>query len=319
MGTISHLPRRDRPQPVRLGSDREAEAALAALVDGWQGAEPSLAQRREALKLSGLTAISLCAEAGGLDCSTALLARVVRQIESVDPGAAEALHRHFVLIDMFREEGDERFYGQLAEQSLAGDLLMGEADAARGTLDVRQEDFQSTASGEVLLPQAALFADWLWLPAINDAAGHLVEGSALVPVRAATLETRVDGEGREHLVARFRSAPVAHGLWARARPRLRTAVALDHLLEAARASVQLDLAGGGASPQAALRLSLARRALLALVQEAAAALDHAQVAPSVDSLGQADSLCRDAALFAADLTGHEGRFEHLATLAPGQC
>lgn len=312
MGTISHLPRRDRPQPARLGSEQEADAALAALLQDWQGTAPGLAQRRETLKLSGLAAISLSADAGGLDCSTAVLADVVRQIQTAEPEAAEALHRHFVLIETFREEGDERFHAQLAEQALAGDLLLGETNAAYGLLDIRQEDFQTLASGEVLLPQAALFADWLWLGAISDAYGPRHAGSVLVPVRAATFESRVGADGETRLAARFRDATVAHGLWNQARPQPSTALCLDHLLEAARASVQLDLDGDVTASRAALRLSLAQRALLALVQQASVALDHAQVTPSPETLAPAASLCRAAALFAADLTGREARFEQLA-------
>lgn len=312
MGTISHLPRRDRPQPARLASEQDAEAALEVLVARWTGRECPLAQRREALKLSGLTAISLSAETGGLDCSAALLALVVRRIEAVDPHAAEALQRHFVLIEAFREEKDERFYAQLAEQSLAGDLMMGEADPSMGRLDIRHEDFHATAHGALLLPQAALFADWLWLNARNDAAGHVIDGLALVPVRAATFEARTDKDGHIHLVAHFRDAPVAHGLWGPRHPAMRTALALDHLLEAVRASVRLDVSAEGDPSRAALRLSLARRALLSLSNEAALALDHAQVTATAASLDHAARLCREAALFAADLTGREARFDALA-------
>lgn len=314
MGTISHLPRRDRPQPARLASEPEAEAALDMLVASWKDRPHDLAQRRESLKLSGLTAISLSADTGGLDCSATLLALVVRRIETVDPDAAEALQRHFVLIDLFREEKDERFYSRLAEQSLAGDLMMAGTDPALGRLGIRHEDFHATASGELLLPQSALLADWLWLPSLNDAAGHLIDGFALVPVRAAIFETRSDSNGYYQLVARFRNAPVAHGLWGQHRPGPRTALALDHLLEAARESVRLEVSGEGAISRAALRLSLARKALLSMVNEAAQALDNAQVNPTAAGLDRAALLCREAALFAADLTGREARFEQLAEM-----
>ncbi len=316
MGTISHLPRRDRPQPAFLRSEQEAEAALDALLDDWQAQAGSLARRREALKLSGLGAISLSADVGGLDCSTALLALLVRRIEAVDTHAAEALHRHFVLVDAFRESGDDRFYAQLAEQSLAGDLLMGEENPDRGLLSVTQEDFQTTASGSFLLPESALFADWLWLPALNDAAGHRLEGAALVPVRAATFESRTDAAGKPYLAARFREAPVAHGLWGRRAREGQTARALDHLLEAARASVPPVIDPESAKEaDAVIRAGLHRRALLALIGEAAAALDRAQVAPDADSLAHASHLCRDAALLSADIQGNRTRFGQLVQQA----
>ncbi len=316
MGTISHLPRRDRPQPARLATEREAEAALEALLQDWTGSETSLAHRREALKLSGLASISLTAEAGGLDCPTALLAEIVTKLQAVDPDAAEALHRHFVLVEFFRLADDERFYNQLAEQTLAGDLLFCQMNAAHGLLDVRQEDFQASAWGDLHLPQAALWADWLWLFARNDAAGHMLEGAALVPVRSGIFESRADATGRPRLAARFRGAPVAHGLWGLQRLHRETALALDHLLEAARGSVRLHLPRGEAalSSITALRLDCALGALMALIREAAGALDHAQVTPTPATRGQALSLCRKAALFAADLAGDEARFSTLAEI-----
>lgn len=314
MGSISHLPRRDRPEPARLNSEQEAETALNRLVQTWRG-EPGamLPQRREALKLSGLTTITLSAEAGGLDCSNGLAGLVVRQIQSIDPGAAEALHQHFVLIEQFRAAGDERFYNQLAEQTLAGDLFFRETKAASGLLHVRQEAFQTAASGNLMLPQAALWADWLWLAGRNDVAGLLIDGAALVPVRSGIYETRFDRNGQPQLAASFNAVPVARSIWG-SQPKLgHTSVALDHLLEASRASVRL-LALRGDEPfgVAALHLDTAVSALMALVGEAAASLDQAQVVVSGETSIHAADFCLKAALFAADLCGDEGRFERLA-------
>lgn len=316
MGTISHLPRRDRPQPVRLPTELEAERAIDALVASWEQAQSGgLAERRESLKLSGLTTISLAAGSGGLDCSNRLLVLGVRRLQAVDPGAAEALHRHFVMIEHFRALDDERFYEQLAGQVLAGDLFFCETSATQGVLAIRQEDFQATASGSLLLNQSALWADWLWVFSRNEVAGQLLDGAVLIPARAGVFESVTGRKGSVHLSVRFRAAPVAQGQWGHQAQGWKTSIALDHLLEAARASERLaSVLGRGPVSGAALRVDVALAALLALVSEAASLLDQAQVSSTASARAQAGIFCLKAAQFAADLSGDEARFEQLARL-----
>jgi hypothetical protein len=288
------------------------DEALAALVADWrhQG-EDSFGVRREALKLSGLTAISLTEDLGGLDCSNRLLARLLRRMQALDTDAAEALHRHFVLIEHFRADNDERFYAQLAEQVLSGDLFFSETDTAFGSLEITQQDFHTEAAGALRLPQAALWADWLWTRARIGApeAGHQVH--ALVPVRAGTFDAVEDGAGRAWLNARFRQAPVAHGSWEAKPVEYGTPQALDWLLQAVRLSVRLEIANEAPLSRSALRLDIARSALIALAEEAGEALDQAQVNPGAQTLDRALTTCMRVALFAAEIAGDEARFEAL--------
>lgn len=314
MGTISHLPRKDRPQPARLATEQAAEAALDLLLEAWsRSAEQGLAQRREALKLSGLTAITLSAEAGGLDCANRLVARVVSGIQNDDAVAADALHRHFVLLEQFRAAGDERFYRQLADQVLSGDLFFRETEPASGLLQVRAEEFQTIASGHLLLAQSALWADWLWLPGRNETADLPLEGGALIPLRSGTYETRFGWSGQPHLAATYHDVSVAHGIWG-IRTRLGdTHCALDHLLEASRTGARLGTVRGEEPLGAgALRLDIALSALDALIGEAAARLDQAQVSALPDAPDDAARTCLKAALFAAEIGGDEARLERLA-------
>lgn len=312
MGTISHLPRRDRPQPTRLFSEVEAEAAAAAFTAARKHApDMRFALRREALKLSGLAAISLTAEAGGLDCCNAILAGIVGNLQGVDPDAADALHRHYVALEHFRRANDERFYEQLSEQVLSGDLLFSAPEDVSQELDVSHEDFQTLAAGKLLVPASALWADWLWLEARNQTAGAVVRGSALVPLRAAIIETPSQSVAGDRVSIVFRSAPVAHGIWGEKAELSDTGQALDHLLQAARIAALLDL-----DDRATARRSIARAALEALVGQAAAALDHAQVDPTRTSVSDARKRTLEAAMFAADLAGNELRFQQLAAHHP---
>ena len=243
----------------------------------------------------------------------------MRRLQRVDPGAAHALQRHFVLLEQFRSGKDYSFYARLSEQVFAGDLLFYATEPDTRPLSVRQQEFQPIAHGTIFLPHSALWADWLWVPARNDVVPSAGTGAVLVPMRAAVLESVVDGEGRSRLAARFDGAPVTYGLWAEEARKPVNAAALDRLLDASRSAAILAQDLPGAADQGeALRRDVACHALLALIGEAAKALDQAQVNGSPEAATAAELSALHAALFAADLRGDEAGFRRIAAEAEGR-
>nr|WP_316652249.1 hypothetical protein [uncultured Gellertiella sp.] len=251
MGTISHLPRRDRPPPASLKSEAEAEAVLADLAGQWR-TDPALKdeKRRDALRMTGLLSISLSGDIGGLDCQNGLLVKVINTLSPLSQAAAQALQLHYALLEAFRTAGDTHFYEQLAERVSGGDLIASVLETAEVPLDVEEGDFVPLAHGRLDLSAFSMFADWVLAPA---RATRMPQGAVLVPLRSAVLEVRPSDSGDRH-VWTFAGASVVHAVWGEANGLTRsdTAAALACLLTAAGISGRLSdrHAGGYRMPDA---------------------------------------------------------------------
>lgn len=150
----------------------ETAAKLAARFES-DAAERD-AQRRlphdevQALKDSGLLAVTVPREYGGVDVPAVVLAEVIRLIAHADPSLAQIPHSHFTFLEALRLQGTHTqkafFYGQVRSGA-----LLANAQSERGPhpIDVDATRLVTRPSGDYVLSgrkfysTGALFADWI--------------------------------------------------------------------------------------------------------------------------------------------------------------
>jgi len=161
---------------AELSAEFEAEAAT-------RDAERLLPHDQiKALKESGLLAISIPAEFGGVNAPATVLAEVFRLIAHADPSLAQIPHSHFVFLEAVRLQGNKSQQAYFSRVVLDGALLAN-AQSERGPhpIDVDTTTLTEQASGEFVLSgrkfysTGALFADWVVVRA------SLADGSGAVP------------------------------------------------------------------------------------------------------------------------------------------
>ena len=167
----------------------EVAAKLAAEFDAEAAARD--ADRRlphdqvDALKSSGLLAITVPKRYGGIAASATVLAEVIRLIAHADPSLAQIPHSHFVFLEALRLQGSEGQKSYFYDLVRSGSLFAN-AQSERGphTIDVdtttlvRQPAGGYVLSGRKFYSTGALFADWVLVRA------SLTNGSA--PPTAST-------------------------------------------------------------------------------------------------------------------------------------
>jgi len=161
-----------------------------------------------ALKDSGLLALTVPGEFGGVDASFEVVAEVFRSIAEADPSLAQIPHSHFTFLEAVRLKGTpsqrEFFYGVVT-----GGGLFANAQSERGPhpVDVDATTLTTTASGDYVLTgrkfysTGALFADWVIVRAsVSDGSGEAPTAStpkalAFVPRDAPGLHVVDDWDG----------------------------------------------------------------------------------------------------------------------------
>ncbi|BBX93276.1 SfnB family sulfur acquisition oxidoreductase [Mycolicibacterium boenickei] len=139
----------------------------------------------QALKDSGLLALTVPAEYGGLDVPIAVLAEVLRLIAHGDPSIGQIPHSHFTFLEALRLQGTPEqqayFYGLVLDGA-----LFANAQSERGphpvdvdTTTLTVADTGYVLSGRKYYSTGALFADWLIVRASHS------DGSAQVPTAAS--------------------------------------------------------------------------------------------------------------------------------------
>ncbi|SEQ22988.1 sulfur acquisition oxidoreductase, SfnB family [Mycobacterium sp. 88mf] len=134
-----------------------------------------------ALKESGLLALTVPAEHGGLDVPVAVLAEVFRLLAHGDPSIGQIPHSHFTFLEALRLQGTPAqqayFYGLVLDGA-----LFANAQSERGphpidvdTTTLTVADGGYVLSGRKYYSTGALFADWLIVRA------SLADGSGQVP------------------------------------------------------------------------------------------------------------------------------------------
>ena len=148
------------------------------------GRELPHAQVRE-LKDSGLLALAVPAEFGGLDAPAAVVAETFRLIAKADPSLAQIQHTHFTFLEALRLKGTQEqkeFFFGLARTG----HLFANAQSERGPhpIDVDTTTLTETDAGDFVLrgrkfySTGALFADWVVVRA------SLADGSGDAPTAA---------------------------------------------------------------------------------------------------------------------------------------
>ncbi|WKG05813.1 SfnB family sulfur acquisition oxidoreductase [Mycolicibacterium sp. HK-90] len=199
---------------IRISSAQSALTVAAQLSKafaaeaGARDAERRLPHEElRALKESGLLALTVPAEYGGLDVPVAVLAEVMRLLAHGDPSIGQIPHSHFTFLEALRLQASPAqqayFYGLVLDGA-----LFANAQSERGPhpVDVDTTTLTASGSGYVLngrkyYSTGALFADWLIVRASrSDASGPVPTAAtpkaiAFVPRDAAGLEVVDDWDG----------------------------------------------------------------------------------------------------------------------------
>jgi SfnB family sulfur acquisition oxidoreductase len=150
----------------------EVAAKVAAEFDAEAAARD--AERRlphdqvQALKASGMLAITVPRRYGGMAASATVLAEAIRLIAHADPSLAQIPHSHFVFLEALRLQGSDVQKSYFYDLVRSG-ALFANAQSERGphTVDVdtttlvRQPAGDYVLSGRKFYSTGALFADWL--------------------------------------------------------------------------------------------------------------------------------------------------------------
>jgi SfnB family sulfur acquisition oxidoreductase len=125
-------------------------------------------QQVQALKDSGLLALSVPREYGGIAAPATVLAEVFRLLGHGDPSLAQIPHSHFTFLEALRLQGTDAqkafFYGQVLDGA-----LLANAQSERGphpidvdtTTVIPAGPHEHVLSGRKFYSTGALFADWV--------------------------------------------------------------------------------------------------------------------------------------------------------------
>jgi SfnB family sulfur acquisition oxidoreductase len=181
MTTVLRQQDQIRPVAARIASDEEALetarrlAAQFAITAATRDAERRLPfAELDAVAQSGLLAIAVPAQYGGLDVSNAVLAEVTAILAEADGSIGQIPQNHFYILEALRTDGSEEqkryFFGRV----LAGDRF-GNALSERGTKTVGHYNTRIVRdgpgyriNGQKYYSTGVLFADWITVFALDD-------------------------------------------------------------------------------------------------------------------------------------------------------
>ncbi|WP_009475105.1 SfnB family sulfur acquisition oxidoreductase [Rhodococcus sp. JVH1] len=158
-----------------------------------------------ALAASGLLALGVPREHGGIDARTETLAEVFRILAEGDPSIAQIPHSHYTFLEVLRHQGtpaqQEFFYSEV----LAG-RRFANAQSERGTktIDIdattlTEQGGDFVVDGRKFYSTGALFADWIavraTLPGTTTPTGKPAKAVAYLPSTAAGLSIVDDWDG----------------------------------------------------------------------------------------------------------------------------
>ncbi|OPX08604.1 SfnB family sulfur acquisition oxidoreductase [Mycobacterium sp. AT1] len=183
---------------VEFGADASARDSERALPH----------DQVRALKESGLLALTVPEEFGGVDAPFEVVSEVFRSVAEADPSLAQIPHSHFTFLEAVRLKGTPSqqsfFYGVVR-----GGGLLANAQSERGPhpIDVDSTTLTKAESGDYVLAgrkfysTGALFADWVIVRAsVADGSGDAPTSStpkalAFVPRDAPGLQIVDDWDG----------------------------------------------------------------------------------------------------------------------------
>ncbi|QKK21396.1 SfnB family sulfur acquisition oxidoreductase [Rhizobium indicum] len=180
MNTVLRQADQIRPVADRIGSDDEAIATARRLAAQFAaGAAERDADRilpfgeLDLLAQSGLLAITVPAQYGGLDVSNAVLAEITAILSEADGSIGQIPQNHFYILEALRTDGSEEQQRYFFGRVLAGDRF-GNALSERGTKTVGHYNTRITRdgpgyriNGRKFYSTGVLFADWITIFALD--------------------------------------------------------------------------------------------------------------------------------------------------------
>ncbi|NNG69614.1 SfnB family sulfur acquisition oxidoreductase [Rhizobium laguerreae] len=180
MNTVLRQANQIRPVAARIGSDEEAIATAHRLAAQFaaRAAERDAGRilpfgELDLLAQSGLLAITVPAQYGGLDVSNAVLAEITAILSEADGSIGQIPQNHFYILEALRTDGGEEQQRYFFGRVLAGDRF-GNALSERGTKTVGHYNTRITRdgpgyriNGRKFYSTGVLFADWITIFALD--------------------------------------------------------------------------------------------------------------------------------------------------------
>jgi SfnB family sulfur acquisition oxidoreductase len=165
---------------ARIGSDEEAIATARRLAAQFAARAAERDADRilpftelDLLAQSGLLAITVPAQYGGLDVSNAVLAEITAILSEADGSIGQIPQNHFYILEALRTDGGEEQQRYFFGRVLAGDRF-GNALSERGTKTVGHYNTRITRdgpgyriNGRKFYSTGVLFADWVTVFALD--------------------------------------------------------------------------------------------------------------------------------------------------------
>lgn len=170
MGTITHLHEHLRPVPSRI----DAEDAVVAIASALRPtpAEPTREAAADILGPSGLLAVSVPSDFGGLDVSNIILADAVALLAELSQDLAEAFASHCVALETVRSGGSDEQRRSVFARVASGDRFSGPAaigiDPEGITTSFEPEGMGFRLTGRAEFTRTSSAAEWLAVPALSD-------------------------------------------------------------------------------------------------------------------------------------------------------
>ncbi|ACI59446.1 SfnB family sulfur acquisition oxidoreductase [Rhizobium leguminosarum] len=205
MNTVLRQADQIRPVADRIGSDEEAVETARKLAAQFAARAAERDADRilpfselDLLARSGLLAITVPAQYGGLDVSNAVLAEITAILSQADGSIGQIPQNHFYILEALRTDGSEEQQRYFFGRVLAGDRF-GNALSERGTKTVGHYNTRITRdgpgyriNGRKFYSTGVLFADWITVFAL-DAEERLT--MAFVPKGTEGVEIVDDWDG----------------------------------------------------------------------------------------------------------------------------
>lgn len=169
------------PQATLLETEQQALAVARELAEHFASTASDRDSERQlpfgemdVLSQSGLLAITVPEEYGGLDVSNAVLAEITAILAQADGSIGQIPQNHFYILEALRVDGSEDQKRYFFERALAGDRF-GNALSERGTKTVGHYNTRITRdgpgyrlNGRKFYSTGVLFADWITVFALDE-------------------------------------------------------------------------------------------------------------------------------------------------------
>ncbi len=181
MDRVPHATGRIRRLTARLSSEGEAITTADQLASRFREQTFAPARHRrlgyhefDALSQSGLLAITVPPEYGGIDISNVVLAKVTALLSQADARIGRIAESHYYTLEALRTDGTEEQKRFFFERALAGDRFAGvpaqrvAAPASYGGVRISRDGLGYRLNGCGRDATSAAFADWVAIAALND-------------------------------------------------------------------------------------------------------------------------------------------------------